>query len=157
MNEQASRYLEPGWFTRKIFNQSIQGLTKIGISVAGSRVLLVRGRTSGEWRSTPVNVLSLDEARYLVAPRGTTQWVRNLRAANEGELRVGRRSEQFYAIELADDAKLPILREYLRKWGWEVGQFFEGIDKNSSDEQVAAIATGFPVFRIAAQPPTTHP
>jgi deazaflavin-dependent oxidoreductase (nitroreductase family) len=153
MNDQGKRYLEPGWFTRKIFNGSVQDLTKAGISVAGSRVLRVlrvRGRTSGEWRSTPVNVLTLDGRRYLIAPRGTTQWVRNLRAAGDGELRVGRRTEAFTATELADDTKLPVLREYLRRWGWEVGQFFEGIDKNSSDDQINAIATGFPVFGIAA-------
>ena len=148
MNTQQHRYLEPGWFTTHIFNRSVQRLTKMGISVAGSRVLRVRGRSSGEWRSTPVNLLTHDGERYLIAPRGTTQWVRNLRAAATGELQVGRRIEAFTATELADDAKLPILREYLRKWGWEVGQFFEGIDKSSTDEQLNAVAAGFPAFRI---------
>ena len=148
MSEGPHRYLEPGWFTTHVFNRSIQALTRAGISVSGSRVLRVRGRSSGEWRSNPVNLLSLDGQRYLVAPRGTTQWVRNLRAANAGELQVGRRTEAFTATELADDAKLPVIREYLRKWGWEVGQFFEGINKNSSDEQINAITAGFPVFRV---------
>ncbi len=148
MIEQQPRYLEPGWFTRNIFNRTVAGLTRLGISVAGSRVLRVRGRSSGEWRTTPVNVLSLDGVRYLVSPRGTTQWVRNLRAAGAGELQVGRRVRPFTASELTDDAKLPALREYLRKWGWEVGQFFDGIDKNSTDEQLNAIAAAFPVFRI---------
>jgi hypothetical protein len=148
MNPQQARYLEPGWFTRNVFNRSVRALTRAGISVAGSRVLRIRGRTSGEWRETPVNLLALDGQRFLVAPRGTTQWVRNLRVSGDGELRVGRRIEGFSAAELPDDAKLPIVREYLRKWGWEVGQFFEGIDKNSTDEQVAAIMPGFPVFRL---------
>jgi deazaflavin-dependent oxidoreductase (nitroreductase family) len=146
--QQKARYVEPGWFTRNIFNRTVQALTRAGISVAGSRVLRVRGRKSGEWRENPVNLLTFDGGRFLIAPRGTTQWVRNLRASGNGELRVGRRIEAFSATELTDDAKLPILREYLRKWGWEVGQFFEGIDKNSTDEQVAAIAPGFPVFRL---------
>lgn len=143
-----ARYIEPGWFTRNIFNRAIQALTRAGISVAGSRVLRVRGRKSGQWRETPVNLLTLDGQRFLIAPRGTTQWVRNLRTSGDGELRVGRRIEVFSAAELPDDAKLPILREYLRKWGWEVGQFFEGIDRNSTDEQIAAITPGFPVFRL---------
>jgi deazaflavin-dependent oxidoreductase (nitroreductase family) len=147
-DQQSTRYLEPGWFTRNIFNRSIQGLTRAGISVAGSRVLCVRGRTSGEWRRTPVNLLTVDGAQYLVAPRGHAQWVRNLRAAGSGELRVGRRVERFTAEELGDDAKLPMLREYLRKWGWEVGQFFDGLDKHSTDAQIAAVAPGFPVFRV---------
>ncbi len=149
MIDHQSRYLEPGWFTRNVFNRTIAGLTRVGISVAGSSVLRVRGRSSGEWRTTPVNVLTLDGTRYLIAPRGTTQWVRNLRVAGSGELQVGRRVRPFTASELADDAKLPVLREYLRKWGWEVGQFFEGINKSSTDEQLTGIAAGFPVFRIS--------
>src|SRR5262245_26119187 len=89
------RYVEPGWFTRNVFNRSIRRLTRMGVSVLGSRELRVKGRTSGEWRSVPVNLLTIDGQQYLVAPRGTTQWVRNLRAAGGGELRVGRRTESF--------------------------------------------------------------
>jgi deazaflavin-dependent oxidoreductase (nitroreductase family) len=144
-----TRYLKPGWFTRNIFNRSVRGLTRIGISVAGSRELRVRGRKSGEWRTTPVNLLSFDGERYLVAPRGQAQWVRNIRSAGTGELRVGRRTEPFRAAEVADQAKVPILREYVRRWGWEVGQFFEGLDKNATDEQLAGVAPGFPVFQVS--------
>ena len=96
-------YRAPGWFTRNVFNRLVAVLTSQGISVLGSRVLAVRGRTSGEWRTTPVNLLGHDGRRYLVAPRGETQWVRNLRAAGTGELRVGRRSEAFRGRELTDD------------------------------------------------------
>src|ERR1700712_2636206 len=142
-----ARYLQP---TRSdaIFNTTVACLTRLGISVAASRVLAVRGRKSGEWRTTPVNLLTVDGQRYLVSPRGLTQWVRNLRAAGSGELRVGRRIEAFAAEEVADDAKPAILRPYLRRWKFEVGQFFDGLDANASDEQLAAIAPGFPVFRI---------
>ena len=145
-----TRYVQPGWFTRHVFNRSIRRLTRMGLSVAGSRELRVRGRKSGEWRTTPVNLLTLDGERYLVAPRGTTQWVRNLRASGDGELRVGRRTEAFRAAELADVEKTPVLREYLRRWGWEVGAFFEGVDKNATDADLERIAPDFPVFRIAA-------
>jgi deazaflavin-dependent oxidoreductase (nitroreductase family) len=145
-----TRYVEPGWFTRNIFNRSVRRLTRLGISVAGSRELRVRGRKSGEWRTTPVNLLSAEGDRYLVSPRGTTQWVRNIRSSGEGELRVGRRVESFRAAELPDEAKVPVLREYLRKWGWEVGAFFEGVDKSATDDDLARIAPGFPVFRVLA-------
>lgn len=145
-----ARYVQPGWFTRRIFNAAVRGLTRIGISVAGSRELRVRGRKSGEWRATPVNLLTAEGERYLVAPRGRTQWVRNIRAAGTGELRVGRRTEAFRVAEVGDDAKAPILREYLRRWGWEVGAFFTGLDKNASEEDLARIAPGFPVFRVIA-------
>jgi deazaflavin-dependent oxidoreductase (nitroreductase family) len=145
-NEQ--RYLEPGWFTQQVFNRGISRLTRLGVSVWGSRVLRVRGRKSGEWKTTPVNVLTIDGQRYLVAPRGVTQWVRNLRVAGGGELAVGRRVQTFTADELPDDAKAPILRKYLRRWKFEVGVFFDGLDANASDEQLAAAAPGFPVFHI---------
>jgi deazaflavin-dependent oxidoreductase (nitroreductase family) len=144
----APRYVVPTSMDR-LFNSTVATLTRAGISIMGSRVLAVRGRKSGEWRTTPVNLLTLDGTRYLVAPRGQAQWVRNLRVAGEGELRVGRRAEHFTATELADQDKPPVLREYLRRWGWEVGRFFEGITKDATDEQLREIAPGFPVFRIA--------
>jgi deazaflavin-dependent oxidoreductase (nitroreductase family) len=148
MNE--TRYVQPGWFTRNIFNRSVRRLTRMGISVAGSRELRVQGRKSGEWRTTPVNLLSADGDRYLVSPRGTTQWVRNIRSSGEGELRVGRRVEAFRIAEVPDELKVPVLREYLRKWGWEVGAFFEGVDTSATDDDLARIAPGFPVFRVLA-------
>lgn len=146
----ADRYLEPGVFTRRVFNPLVAGFTRLGLGLRGSRVLEVRGRSSGEVRSTAVNPLTLDGERYLVAPRGTTQWVRNLRAAGEGTLRIGRRREQFTAIEMADADKLPVIRAYLAKWAWEVGAFFEGLSATSTDDEIAAVASGFPVFRLQA-------
>lgn len=141
-------YQKPGWFTRHIFNRIVAALTRTGLSVYGSRVLAVRGRKSGEWRATPVNLLEYEGTRYLVAPRGTTQWVRNLRVAGEGELRLGRRVERFKATEIPDEEKLPILRAYLKKWKWEVGIFFGGVGPDSPDEELRRIAPEHPVFRI---------
>jgi deazaflavin-dependent oxidoreductase (nitroreductase family) len=86
-------------------------------SLWGGRILHVRGRTSGAWRTTPVNLLTHEGRRYLVSPRGQTQLVRNLRAAGGGELHLGRRVERFAATELADEAKPPVLRAYLDRWG----------------------------------------
>ena len=123
-------------------------LTRAGVSVVGSRILRVRGRTSGEWRETPVNLLTVGETRYLVAPRGETQWVRNLRAAGEGELRVGRRTERFRAVELGDDDKVDVLRAYLKRWKAEVGVFFSGVSADSPEEDVRRIAPDHPVFRL---------
>jgi deazaflavin-dependent oxidoreductase (nitroreductase family) len=143
----APRNIVPGAADR-VFNAVVQRLTRMGISLMGSRVLAVRGRSSGQWRTVPVNLLTIDGERYLVAPRGHTQWVRNVRAAGGGELRLGRRVEAFAVEELADADKPAILREYLRKWAWEVGRFFDGVDKGSSDAQLLAIAPGFPVFRL---------
>jgi deazaflavin-dependent oxidoreductase (nitroreductase family) len=142
------RYVVPGWFTRNVFNRLVAALTKLGVSVWGSRILAVRGRKSGEWRTTPVNLLTHADRRYLVAPRGTTQWVRNLRAAGTGELRVGRHVEPFEAIEIADADKPDILREYLRRWRAEVGVFFGGVDANAPEEELLRIAPDHPVFEV---------
>lgn len=143
-------YKAPGWFTRKLFNPAIAGLARHGVSLRGSRVLSVRGRRSGEWRSVPVNPLPFAGTRYLVAPRGATEWVRNIRVAGGGELRLGRTSEAFRIRELPDVEKAPVLREYLRRWKAEVGVFFDGVGPDASDEALLAIADRHPVFEVLA-------
>ena len=141
-----------GRLSGRLFNGLVARLTRFGISIYGSRVLYVRGRKSGEWRTTPVNPLSYEGHRYLVAPRGHTQWVRNMRAAGGGELHVGRRVERFTATELPDDQKPPLLRAYLKRWKFEVGVFFEGVGPDAPDEKLLEIAPGYPVFEITEQP-----
>jgi hypothetical protein len=143
-----ARYIKPRR-SDNIFNAAVARLTRLGISVWGSRVLYVRGRSSGELRSTPVNLLTVDGVRYLVAPRGVTQWVRNVRAAGgEAQLRVGRRAEDVRLVELADDAKPALLRAYLKRWWFEVGVFFDGVDAKAPDAKLREIAPGYPVFRV---------
>lgn len=144
----SERYLHPGWFTRRVFNPVVAFLTRRGVDVWGSRILEVRGRKSGEWRSVPVNLLTLDGADFLVAPRGHTQWVRNLRAAGGGRLRLGSRTTSFHAVELPDEEKPAVLRPYLARWKWEVGQFFGGVGPDASDDDLLAISPNHPVFRI---------
>lgn len=160
----SAHYQRPGWFSRNLFNPLIAGLTRGGVSVAGSRVLRVRGRKSGQLRSNPVNVLTHDGVRYLVAPRGVTDWVRNLRVAGTGELVLGSRVETFSATELSPAAKelkatgadngtpdqmvVTVLRAYLHRWKWEVGQFFGGVGPDSTDAELLAIAPQHPIFRV---------
>src|SRR5262249_57624438 len=152
-------YRAPGWFTRNVLNRLVSLLTRRGVSVLGSRVLAVRGRTSGQWRTTPVNLLTHDGRRYLVSPRGVGQWVRNLRVAGTGELRLGKRVEEFRGRELDDDEKVPVLRAYLTRWKAEVGVFFGGVGPDSTDEELRALAAKHPAFdRLPphpAPPPTS--
>lgn len=143
-----AHYRAPGWLTRNVFNRAVAFLTRHGVSILGSRVLAVRGRTSGAWRTTPVNLLEHDGRRYLVSARGHGQWVRNLRVAGTGELRVGKRTEPFRGRELTDDEKVPVLRAYLRRWKAEVGVFFAGVGPDSSDQQIRAIAGDHPAFEV---------
>jgi F420H(2)-dependent quinone reductase len=141
------RYLKPTAIDT-YFNRAVGLLAKLGLSIMGSRVLAVKGRSSGLWRTTPVNLLTVDGVRYLVAPRGQAQWVRNIRVAGGGELRLGRKAEPFTVTELADADKPPVIRAYLARWGWEVGRFFDGLTKDADEKEIAAAAPGFPVFRI---------
>jgi len=144
----SDHYQRPGWFTRHVFNPGVAASTRAGVSIWGSRILQVRGRTSGQLRETPVNPLTHEGERYLVAPRGVTEWVRNLRVAQEGTLRVGRRREPFRAAEMIDGEKPEILRAYLRRWKMEVGAFFDGVSDTSSDDELRRIAPDHPIFRI---------
>jgi deazaflavin-dependent oxidoreductase (nitroreductase family) len=132
-----------------VFNPVVAFATRRGLSLKGSRVLEVPGRRTGEARQVPVNLLILDDRQYLVAPRGTTEWVRNVRA-NEGrlDLLLGRERTHHVATELPDDAKTDVLRAYLKRWKAEVGMFFEGIGPDSSDDEIKAIAGNHPVFEI---------
>ncbi|KUO05341.1 nitroreductase family deazaflavin-dependent oxidoreductase [Streptomyces caeruleatus] len=132
-------------------NSVIGWLARHGLSIAGTAELSVRGRKSGRMQRIPVNPHSHDGARYLVSARGHSQWVRNMRAAGGGELRVGRKVREFSAVELPDEEKLPILRTYLEKWGWEVNQYFNGVTAKSSDEEIVAAAQDHPVFRITVR------
>ena len=144
------RYIQPNWFTRNIFNRIVAWLTELGISVYGSRVLAVKGRKSRQWHTVPVNLLEYRGERYLVAPRGITQWVRNIRAGSEAELRLGSRRERVKLVEIPenDPLKIELLRAYLGKWAWEVGVFFEGVDAKASDAELRRIAPNHPVFRV---------
>lgn len=129
-------------------NGVIGWLARHGVSLAGTAELSVRGRKSGRMQRIPVNPHTWDGSQYLVSARGHSQWVRNMRAAGGGELRVGRKVRSFTAVELPDEEKLPILRTYLKKWGWEVNQYFQGVTAESSDEEIVASAPDHPVFRI---------
>jgi deazaflavin-dependent oxidoreductase (nitroreductase family) len=142
-------YQRAGWVTKNVFNRIVAALTRSGIAFWGSRVLEVPGRKSGEPRRTPVNLMTFEGERYLVAPRGHTQWVRNLRVSGSGRLLIGRRAEEFSAVELSDSDKPPLLRAYLEKWKWEVGQFFGGVGPDAPEEELRRIAPDHPVFRIS--------
>jgi deazaflavin-dependent oxidoreductase (nitroreductase family) len=145
----AEHYQRPGWLTTNVVNRLVAMLTRLGVSVYGSRVLEVKGRKSGEWRRTPVNLLRLGDVDYLVAPRGHTQWVKNLRVSGEGRLRVGRRAQPFTAAELTDDEKPAVLRAYLKRWSFEVGAFFGGVGADAPDPELRRIAPDHPVFRLS--------
>lgn len=150
MADTSAQFRKPGPVTRRVLNPFLALMMRMGISVMGSRVLEVRGRTTGTPRRTPVNLLRFEGKDYLVSPRGDSQWARNVRADNGRlVLELGRRREQFTARELSDEEKPPVLRAYLKKWKMEVGVFFDGVSAGSSDEQLLRIAPRHPVFVLS--------
>ncbi|AKU19243.1 nitroreductase family deazaflavin-dependent oxidoreductase [Luteipulveratus mongoliensis] len=138
----------------KMFNAFVGRLARAGISVTGARELETIGRKSGQPRTTPVNLMKVDGQPYLVAPRGQTDWVRNVRKNPEVKLRLGRRVETYTAVEVHGDAAVPVMRYYLKKWFWEVGAFFpEGVRAKSTDAEIAGIIPAHPVFKLQPSSP----
>lgn len=142
------RYDEPDRASRAA-NAVIRWLAESGISIAGTRVLRVRGRKSGIRRGVVVNVLTVDGVDYLVSPRGTTQWVRNVRAAGVVEIGPRWHSRHARATEVADADKPDLLRRYLDRWYWEVKGHIAGLTPDSSEHQLGAAAPFIPVFALA--------
>lgn len=132
-------------------NNVIGWLARHGLSLAGSAELSVRGHKSGQMQRIPVNPHTYDGAQYLLSVRGHSQWVRNLRAAGGGELRVGRKVRGFSAVEVPDAEKVAVLRTYLERWGWQVNSYFRGVTAKSTDSELLAAAPDHPVFRITVE------
>ncbi|MBA3643881.1 MAG: nitroreductase family deazaflavin-dependent oxidoreductase [Chloroflexia bacterium] len=150
-------YKRPGWLVRNLANPALNFVVnRLGLGIRGAHVLAVRGRSSGDWRTVPVYPLDHGGARYLVAPRGETAWVRNLRASGEGELRRGSRTERFRAEELADIDKPPIIHAYLERWQMETKNLF-GVGADATPKELTRIAPNHPVFRLLPASETAPP
>jgi deazaflavin-dependent oxidoreductase (nitroreductase family) len=134
----------------KIFNRTFGFLVGLGLGPAHIYLLQVRGRKSGKLFSTPVDLLELQGKRYLVAPRGRTQWVRNAEAAGEITLNKGRTSQKFHLRPIQDLEKLQILKAYLDNFKREVQRYFP-IPAGSPPEQFAAISESYPAFELLAK------
>ncbi|MFJ8884899.1 nitroreductase family deazaflavin-dependent oxidoreductase [Streptomyces sp. NPDC102402] len=144
-------YLQTNAFAQRM-NSVIGWLARHGVSILGSAEMSVPGRKSGRMQRIPVNPHRHEGAQYLVSARGHSQWVRNMRAAGGGELKVGRRTRTFTAVEIADDQqKARVLRAYLKRWGWEVNQYFQGVTVKSTDAELLAACPDHPVFRITVE------
>jgi hypothetical protein len=143
----SQRYDVPGTGAR-IFNDAIRRLAELGVSIQGSTAVRVRGRTSGQLRGVVVNLLEIDGRRYLVSPRGNTQWARNARAAGEVELGPARRSRSLRIVEVADDAKPDLLKSYLGRWYWQLKGHTGGLTPQSTRDEIRAVAPSIPVFEV---------
>lgn len=143
-------YQKPDFATKRVFNPLFNFLMKFGVSARGSRILAVQGRKSGRTYTTPVNPLQFEGDRYLVAPRGETGWVKNIRASGQGELRLGGRREAITVEEISGEQKVPVLRAYLKNWKSETSKFFGGVTDDSPADVLRATAPNHPMFRIVS-------
>jgi len=141
------RYEEPNRIARA-GNAVIRWLAELGISIAGTQALQVRGRKTGKPRAVVVNLLTVDGVDYVVSPRGNTQWARNVRAAGMLEIGPRWRRRRAEINEVSDDAKPELLRRYLARWYWQVKDYVGGLTPDSSDEQLRAGAPSIPVFAL---------
>ncbi|OCB36005.1 hypothetical protein A5676_22945 [Mycobacterium malmoense] len=143
----STRYQEPGRAARAA-NALIRWLAELGVSIAGTHALRVRGRTSGKMRAVVVNLLTVDGTDYLVSPRGNTQWARNVRAAGVVETGPRWRRRHARASEVADADKPELLRRYLDRWYWQVKDYISGLTPQSTEDQFRAVAPTIPVFAL---------
>ena len=143
-----TRYKEPNRAARAA-NAAIRWLAEMGISIAGTRALRVRGRKTGKQRGVVINLLTIDGVDYLVSPRGNTQWARNVRAAGVVEMGPRWRSAPTRVTEVDDADKPEVLRRYLARWYWQVKGYVAGLTPESSEEQLRAAAPSIPVFVLA--------
>jgi deazaflavin-dependent oxidoreductase (nitroreductase family) len=120
---------------------------RLGMPLAGAWMLRVRGRRSGRWRTAPVCPVALDGRRYLVAPRGETEWARNLRASRACELRRGPVRRRLGAVEVLGAEREEAIVAYIRRYGWLTGRFFDA-SRPPRPAEVARIAERHPTFRL---------
>lgn len=144
----STRYEEPNRIARA-GNVVIRWLADLGISIAGTQALRVRGRKTGKSRAVVINLLTVDGVDYVVSPRGNTQWARNVRAAGEVEIGSRWRRRRVAVSEVSDADKPALLRRYLARWYWQVKNYVAGLTPDSSEDQLCAGAPQIPAFALA--------
>ena len=133
---------------RRALNALVRPLARLGLTGPRTHLLTVQGRKTGKLWSTPVSIVKRGDERWLVAPYGDRNWVKNARAAGQVELRRGRLRERLFVDELLPDEAVPVLREYYRS-ARVTRPFFEA-SLESSDEEWLAEAPRHPVFRLGS-------
>jgi deazaflavin-dependent oxidoreductase (nitroreductase family) len=130
-----------------IFNRIFGFLVGLGLGFSHNYLVQVRGRKSGRVYSTPIDLLEIDGKKYLVAPRGRTQWVRNAEAAGELVLKRGRVRQSFAVRAVSDEQKPRFLKAYLDYFHREVQKYFP-VRAGSDEQAFVAIVQEYPVFEL---------
>jgi deazaflavin-dependent oxidoreductase (nitroreductase family) len=143
---QAQHFVKPS-LTERIFNRLFAIAIGFGVGLGHNYVVEVRGRKSGRIFSTPIDLLEAGGRRYLVAPRGDTNWVRNARAAGRVTLRKGHQSDDFAVREVGLAERPELLKAYLDRFALTVQRYFP-IPRGSPASEFAPIAERYPVFEL---------
>ena len=131
----------------RVFNRVFGFLVGLGLGFSYNYLLQVRGRKSGRVYSTPIDLLELGGKKFLVAPRGRTQWVRNAEAAGEVALKKGRTQQKFRLRAIPDVDKPAILKAYLDSFHGAVQRYFP-VTAGSPVEAFREIAESYPAFEL---------
>jgi deazaflavin-dependent oxidoreductase (nitroreductase family) len=131
----------------RVFNRMFGFLVGLGLGFSYNYLLQVRGRKSAKIYSTPIDLLELGGKRFLVAPRGRTQWVRNAEAAGEVTLKKGSKRERFRLRALSDREKPEILMAYLDRFKSQVQRYFP-VPAGSSVEAFRPLVVSYPAFEL---------
>jgi deazaflavin-dependent oxidoreductase (nitroreductase family) len=148
MPQSSIEFMRPSSLDR-IVNRVFGFLVKIGFGLAHNFLLEVQGRKSGRVYATPVNVLTHENKRYLVAPRGDTQWVRNVVVSQKATLVRGAKKENVRMRAIADDAKPEILKAYVDRYRLTVQRYFP-IPAGSPLKDFEPLVGRYPVFEISS-------
>src|SRR5262245_32057484 len=150
MNPNPPTFRQPSSGER-LFNRLFGWFVGLGIGLRHNYLLQVTGRRTGKLYSTPVNILDYDGRRFLVAPRGETQWVRNARSSQQVWLMKGRRRQAYRVRELADTEKPRLLKTYLDRFKTTVQRYYP-VPAGSPPEVFSDVATRYPVFELTIVP-----
>jgi deazaflavin-dependent oxidoreductase (nitroreductase family) len=131
----------------KVFNRLFGFLVGLGIGRSYHHLLEVSGRKTGKTYSTPVDVLEMNGKKFLVAPRGRTQWVRNAEAAGEVTLKRGSLRQKYRLRALGVEEKLPVLKGYLDAFKSEVQRYFP-VQAGSAVEEFRVVEGNYPAFEL---------
>jgi deazaflavin-dependent oxidoreductase (nitroreductase family) len=144
----AQYFLKPS-LSERIFNRIFALAIGFGLGLGHNYMVEVRGRKSGRIFSTPIDLLEFEGRRYLVAPRGETNWVRNARAAGRVTLRKGRRREEFAVREVGPAQRPELLKAYLDRFALAVQRYFP-LPRESPASEFGPIAERYPVFELVS-------
>jgi deazaflavin-dependent oxidoreductase (nitroreductase family) len=139
-------YHRPTMLTQ-LLNRTMGWLASLGLTPSDTVTLEVKGRRTGAVRSAVVTWVEHEGTRYLVSPRGESEWVRNVRAAG-GEAAIRRRGRRSVRLEeVPAEQRAPIIKAYLGKTAMATKQHF-GVDPKADVAEFGVIAGRHPVFRI---------